>query len=255
MNQINAAQITPVFKSLFRSDDPQPVRCFTVLEGSNPGNIFVDDIDNPTWGLVQETYDNTIYLGGDVDPDSIATLIEQLKETGPLAIGLWPGDPRSALLPPAPLYGHTVLEFYDRPVGERLEPLLNAVPEGCEVRRMDRDLIMRSEWGPDDVAYAGGLDQWEAKCIGYCLLRDDKIMSEATVGPGALGLREPGVFTQEAHRGNGYGTIVMAHLVQEIEAMGEQTFWNCTESNVASASIARKLGYRVEKSYKLVGWS
>ena len=103
MNQISVDQITPAFKSLFHTDVPQPVRCFTVLEGSNPGNIFVDDIHKPTWSLVQETYDNTIYLGGDVDPVAVAALIEQLKEAGSLAIGLWPGDPRMALLPPAPL--------------------------------------------------------------------------------------------------------------------------------------------------------
>ncbi|MCB0186744.1 MAG: GNAT family N-acetyltransferase, partial [Caldilineaceae bacterium] len=121
-------------------------------------------------------------------------------------------------------------------------------------RRMDRDLILRSEWGPEDVAYAGGIEAWEATCFGYCLLHDNEIRSEEHTGPSALGLREPGVFTQAAHRGKGYGTIVTAHLIQEIESLGERTYWNCTQENVASAGIARKLGYQVEQAYRFWGW-
>lgn len=255
MIEIDTSQMTPTYKALFRTDEPQAKRCFTVLEGSTPGRFLTDDPVNPTWGVVQESYDNCLYLGGTLDAPTIAGVIDHLCQSGDVHIGLWPDDPRFDLLPPPLLYGHWVLEFYDRPIGQGLDAYLKGVPAGCEVRRMDRDLILRSAWGPGDVQHAGGIEQWEATCFGYCLLRDNEILAEATVGPGALGLREPGVFTQEAHRGKGYGTMTTAHLIHAIESRGERTYWNCTENNVASAAIARKLGYQVKKAYRLWGWA
>ncbi|MCB0125990.1 MAG: hypothetical protein KDE58_27225 [Caldilineaceae bacterium] len=41
---------------------------------------------------------------------------------------------------------------------------------------------------------------------------------------------------------------------EAIEALGKQTYWNCTESNFASAGIAHRLGYQVKKAYRFWGW-
>jgi predicted GNAT family acetyltransferase len=71
----------------------------------------------------------------------------------------------------------------------------------------------------------------------------------------ALGLREPGVYTQPEHRGKGYATLTAARLIQEIEALGDRTYWNCAKQNIASAAVARKLGYRIEKEYHCLAWS
>ncbi len=146
------------------------------------------------------------------------------------------------------------LEFYDRPIGEGLEQFLRQLPSDCTLQRLDRDLILRTEWGPNDVKLMGGLDIWEKTCIGYGLLRNGEILADATVGLPAIGLYEPGVFTPEKHRGKGYGTIVVARLIQEIEALGGHTYWNCARQNVASAAIARKLDYRIEKEYRCMAW-
>ena len=90
--------------------------------------------------------------------------------------------------------------------------------------------------------------------LGYCLMQGDKVLSEATAGPPDMGLREPGVLTQEDHRGKGYATLTVAHLIHEIESLGERSYWNCSKENVASAAVGRKLGYRVEKEYRWLYW-
>lgn len=94
----------------------------------------------------------------------------------------------------------------------------------------------------------------EQTYIGFGLVIGEQIVAEATAGPPVLGLYEPGVFTQEAYRKKGYGTLVSARLVQAIETLGGQTYWNCARQNIASASIARKLGYRIEKEYRCIAW-
>ena len=255
MIRITPAQVTTAVRSLFLADEMQAKRCFAALEGSVPGGtILVDNLSDPHWALVQEAGDNCLFLGGHVDASAFVHVFAALREEGDVLIGMPPDDPRLAYFPPDPYYDNRVLEFYDRPIGQGLEPYLCQVPRDCVIRRLDRDLILRTEWGPNDVTFHGGLDNWERTCFGYVLMRNDEILSEATVGPPALGLYEPGVYTQEKHRGKGYGTMVTARLIQEIEAMGKQTYWNCTIQNVASAAIARKLGYRIKKEFRCMAW-
>jgi predicted GNAT family acetyltransferase len=70
-----------------------------------------------------------------------------------------------------------------------------------------------------------------------------------------LGLREPGVFTQPVERGKGFATLTAARLIAAIEAQGERSYWNCTEQNLASAAIARKLGFQQEQEYRCLVWN
>ena len=255
MIRITPAQVTPAIRALFQTDEMQAVRCFAILEGSAPkGKIFVDNLTDPRWALVQEAYDNDLFLGGNVDAAVFAGAFAALRQEGDVLTGMPYDDPRLTLFPPDPYYDNTVLEFYDRPIGQGLEQILNQVPPDCELRRLDHDLVLRTEWGPGDVAFYGGLDAWEKSGFGYVLMRGNEILSEATAGTPALGCFEPGVFTQEKHRGKGYGTMVTARLIQEIEAMGMNTYWNCTAQNAGSIGIARNLGYRTRKEFRCLAW-
>lgn len=255
MNQIASDQVTPQLRNLFRTDDPEATRCFNALAGmEHGGKILTDDAENPTWGVVQESYDGTVFLGGEIDKETANNIFTALRREGPVIVLLPDNDPRLELLPPAPHYDGRSLEFFDRPVGQGLEQLLGQIPAGLELRRLNRELVMRTLWGPSDVEWLGGLDIWERTHIGFVLMQGDEILSEATVGPAATGLREPGVITHEIHRRKGYGTIVSARLVQEIESLGDRTFWNCTKGNVGSAGIAHKLGYTVVKEFRNMHW-
>ncbi len=255
MMRITPAQVTPAVRALFRTDEMQAVRCFAVLDGSAPkGKIFIDNLPDPRWALVQEAYDNDLFLGGNVDAAAFAEAFATLRQEGDIVTGMPYDDPRLALFPPDPYYDNCVLEFYDRPIGQGLDQYLRQVPTDCEICRLDRDLVMRTEWGPGDVAFFGGLDAWEKACFGYVLIQGVEILSEASVGPPALGCFEPGVFTQERHRGKGYGTMVTARLIQQIESMGMRSYWNCTVQNAGSAGIAQNLGYRIKKAFRCMAW-
>jgi GNAT superfamily N-acetyltransferase len=256
MMRITSDQVTPAIRSLFRTDDMVASRCFVVLDRVvSAGKIMVDNRVDPKWGIVQEAVDNAIFLGGSIDAPAFAEVFAALRQEGDVLVGLLPGDPRIQYLPPDPMYDGRTLEFYDRPMGIGLDTYLRQVPADCRIERLDRNLILRTEWGPNDVKFYGGVEMWAKICFGYGLMRGDEILSEATVGPPGLGLYEPGVFTQEAHRGKGYGTMVVARLIQEIEAMGGQTYWNCAKHNLPSVAIGRKLGYRIEKEYRCMIWS
>jgi len=255
MIRITSDQVTPEIRSLFRCDEMMASRCFAVLEGViSTGKILVSNLVDPKWAIVQEPFDNDTFFGGSMDADTFSQVFAVLRHEGNVLVGMLPDDPRIMYLLPDPAYDGDVLEFYNRSSVTRLDGFVCQVPPDCMIYRLDRNLILRTEWGPNDVKFWGGLDMWEKTCRGYCLMRGEEILSEATVGPAALNLYEPGVFTQKNQRGKGYGTAVTARLIQDIEEKGGQSFWNCAKQNLASAAIARKLDYRIEKEYRCMMW-
>jgi GNAT superfamily N-acetyltransferase len=253
MIEISASQVSPKLESLFDTSMPASLRCFAVLEGHTVGRILTDDPGDPTWGLVQEGVFGSIYPGGLFDAHLLHQLVTRLRGDKDVLIGLWPGDKWLAMLPPHPEYDGFTLDFTNRPIGEGLDAYLQ-VPDGCEIRPIDRELLERCVNYDLYVAGFGGAEKALREGLGFCLLKGDEILCEALAGPVTRGVIEIGVVTNEGYRGRGYATITCAHLIRTCEKSGHQTYWNCAKQNLASAAVARKLGYRTEREYKLLAW-
>lgn len=143
------------------------------------------------------------------------------------------------------------LEFYERDLhSTRLGELRRQLPEGHEIRRIDRKLLECCEWRDDMAFYCGSLDNFLRNDLGLCMMCEDEIIVEAYAS--ALGdpLAEIGAITHEPYRGKGYATITVAFLIEALEQRGYQAYWSCDIDNPASARVARKLGFKVERSYE-----
>ena len=254
MGQVRPEQATAELKALFRTDDPASLRCFAVLEGKADGWLWTDSLARPTWGVVQEAGFRSIYLGGAPDTQALTALITELGQTGEVLIGLPHGDRRFESLPPNSDYIGSTLEFTDRPMGEGLDVWLRQLPQGCQLQRINRELLARCLERDLLVRIFGSVEKALANSFGLCLTRDGHILSEAHAGPAALGMIEIGTMTHERHRDRGFATLTCAHLVHACEELGFQTYWNCAKHNRASVALARKLGYRAVKEYDLRAW-
>lgn len=248
MNQVNA---TPDLRGLFDADQPAGIRMLAVFEGHMPGRILTDDPAQPTWAVLQETVYGTIYPAGTFSEGLLSALIAQLRADGEVLVGLWPDDPHiPTFLALQPEYDGTVYDFWDRPVGQGLDVLSKPIPDCCEIRRVDADLYKRlTDYDPQTA------ETTLEKGLGFCLMRGDEILCEAFAARLTDHILEMGVTTHKPYEGRGYGTLTCAHLAQACEAAGFQTYWNCNGQNLASLAIARKLGYRTEKPYRLLYWS
>jgi RimJ/RimL family protein N-acetyltransferase len=249
INHLN--QASSQLRTLVNPNEPAGIRAIAVFEGNMPGRIFTDDPNHPTWAVLQETVYGTIYPAGSVTRPVLERLIPDLCRDGELLVGLWPDDPRLPdFLSFQPEYDGRVLDFFDRPIGQGLEPYLTPIPDGCEIRPVDAALYQRlSDYDPKNA------ETKLERGLGVCLIRDEEILSETFAAKLTHATLEMGVTTQKPYEGRGYGTLTCAHLVQVCEARGFQTYWNCNTHNVASMKIARKLGYRTEKEYRLLYWS
>jgi len=252
--ELDSDQVSPALRTLFSPADPASLRNFAVLEGHAAGRIFTDQPDNPTFGIVQEAAFGSLYLGGDLSVSLLHQLTSQLRRDGDVLIGLWAEDPRWQLLPPNPDYSGYTLEFTDRQADAYGQPL-PALPDGCELRRLDRTLFKQITGRNMLIHMYGSVEQALEWGYGLCLLRGDELLCETFAGPAANGIIEVGVETMPHHQKHGYAHITCAHLIQHMEAQGYQTYWNCAKQNTPSAALARKLGYRTEREYRLLAWN
>ncbi len=188
------------------------------------------------------------YASREISEAFLAEAIRYLRQTQSLWLVRSSGDP------PAPP-GYKIiprLEFCDYdPDSPRLSTLREQIPAGFRLRRINRELLQRCEWRDDMVFYTGSLDNFLRHDLGLCLMRGEEIIVEAYAS--ALGdpFAEIGAITHEAQRGKGYAPIALAYLIQMLEERGYHAYWSCDRDNPASASVARKLGFKIERAYEI----
>ena len=250
---IPAHQVSPPLRALFDVRQPLAIRCFAVLDGSIRGQIWTDDLVQPTWGAVQEAAFDTLFLGGRPNASLVHALVASLRQEQGVALALWPDHPYNQLLPPAPDFDGWELEFTDRPLGADPAPDL-PVPEGCTLRPIDAIWFARCRYRDYYTAYFGSAERTLEQGFGFCLVHDQELLSEAFAADAALGMIEIGTITGEAYRGRGYAAVTCAQLIRACEARGYRTYWNCAKENRASAGLARRLGYQTEQEFRYVVW-
>lgn len=253
MMRIQAHQVSPPLRALFDVGQPVAIRCFAVLDGSIRGQIWTDDLDQPTWGAVQEAAFNTLFLGGRPTASLVHELIEERRQELQVALALWPDHPYNQLLPPVPDFDGWELEFTDRPLGTDPVPDVS-VPEGCELRPIDATWFERCRYRDHYAAYFGSAERTLEQGFGFGLVKGQELLSEAFAADAALGMIEIGTITGEPYRQRGYAALCCAKLIRECEARGVRTYWNCGQDNLASAGLARRMGYQTEKEFRFVVW-
>lgn len=225
-------------------------RSVAVLDGASRGRILTDDPAGPTWVAVQEfSDDNMLYLGGTLRREQLAALIDNLRRDRSVSVGLSGGDVLVGLLPPGADVDRVDLDFEDRDPAVDLAALAEP-PAGLRLERIDEGLLERCIWFPWMVRPEAALDLG----LGYCLLDGERVASEAFAGPAVGGVLEMAVITDEAYRRRGLARVVTARTILECERRGAATWWNTSLGNVASAALARELGYRTERRYRVLSW-
>ena len=242
--------VSPALRALFDTGQPLAIRCFAVLDGSIRGKIWTDSIDRPTWGAVLETAYDTLFLGGRPRGVDVHALIASLRAETGACLALWPDHEYNELLPPDPDEDVWELEFTDRPSGSELPS--RVVAPDCELRPIDSAWFDLCRLRDNCVSFFGTAERALESGFGFCLVKDQQLLSEAFAAASSLGMIEIGTETGEGFRRRGYATICCAHLIRACEARGYKTYWNCAKDNPASAALARSMGYKTEMEFRYV---
>lgn len=253
--QLSPGSIGPRVERNIPADAPARARALAVIDGVLAGSVWADDPDEPTWTVVVEKADGTVYAGGAVSASVLDRIMPGVETAaGDLIFGFTgPDDPLRTMLPPDPYYRGDAIDFTEREAPPD-EVAMLAAPSDVTVTRIEPDLLPQTEWYADTLLAFGSAERFAALAVGFGILADHQLVAECIAGPRVRGTMEMGVATREAHRGRGYGTLVCRHVAHACEAARDTVWWNANATNEPSLAIARRLGFRVERQYELIAY-
>jgi len=237
----------PALPGLFNPHVPNNPALWAVFHGHHTGRAVVDELDHPSQCVLRSDAVMT-YASRDVSQPFLEAALDHFRRVGPIWLIRAQGDPPA----PKPIRCLSRLEFYDLdPSSQVLVKFRYELKKGFTLRTIDRELLERCEWRDDMEFFAGSLENFLQNDLGICLMRDNEIIVEAYASALGAPYAEIGAITHEPYRGKGYAALTVAYLVESLAQLGYQCYWSCDIDNPASARVARKLGFGIEKPYEI----
>ncbi len=230
-----------------------------VIAGNSMGRLWADDPAQPRAALLWDGR-HCFYLGGEASseaacamndifsnvilPEARARGLSVFKAVGSGAG--WGAKEGRQVFAPLPVEVFPRVFFGGAPVDAGWR---ERVPEGFEVRPIDRALLARRELGN----MAGLVEEIEecwpsvehflARGFGMCVLRGEEIVSRCTaeyLSPGKCGI---GILTEEAWQGKGLAKLAAQAFIEASAARGLVPHWDAWTNNRPSVVVAEKVGF------------
>ena len=126
----------------FRSELPNQVLLYSVLEGKNVATVVVDNLRTPSFCVLKTEYGGLAFF----TPTSVSLLPDAIQDlrVGGQVILVWPSDLPDCMAIPDGFHDCWArLEFSDREPADKDASL---IPDDCEIKPIDADLWSRCEW-------------------------------------------------------------------------------------------------------------
>ena len=230
-----------------------------VLEGTCPGQVYVDDVGNPrtVFAVTPEGH----WLVGDDSNSKFNTSLEELLANTILPEGVAAG------------WWYFTLLFWPETWVDKLDGVFESrhivkdsqkfytlrrpkadtraeVPAGFEMARVDGDVLARTDLENVDkvVRWANGnfgsVEAFLRTGFGFCTLHGSDIMSWCMADCVSRDRCEIGIHTDERYRRQGLATLTAAATVDYCLANGVPHIgWHCHSHNRPSAATAEKIGF------------
>lgn len=236
---------------LVKSQDELSV--FSVINGENPGEIYVNNIDNPTAALIQTSECNLI-AGSPND--------EVFNSEVSLELDFW-----DQLVPdscewmekiPTIHRNHFIRKYKRRHYVLSRDKFVDCdtlLKEGYILEKVDISLLRENSfensgrvlewaenWGDDE--------KFEKYGTGYLIRNDKVIVSWSLSDCSFKNTIAIGIHTDERYRKSGFGKIAAAATIRDCFSKGyEKIDWLCVDSNKGSSATAEKLGFKFINLY------
>jgi GNAT superfamily N-acetyltransferase len=243
LNPADYARVMPLFDTYWYL---RPV-IYAVLEGTQPGEVLVDDPAQPETAVL---WGDFFYLAGDADNDAFnAALVDRItQEAVPNRehILVYGAHERwLAVLPEllGPLGVHqlarSVFAFDADAFRQRAAALRRPLPGGLTLRPLDEATALQVGGIPE---LWGSVEQFLGHGWGYCVLQGDEFVSSCQTVFVGDGSAEIGVGTREPYRRQGFARAVACATLEEALRRGILPEWGCVY-NPASGALGQSLGF------------
>lgn len=236
----------------------------SVIEGINPGRIFVDNVTSPTSGLVWLGNNDWFFFIGneenEVFTNQINNFIDTVIKPDAEKVGLkWfeaIGDQTKWNKIIEKMFEHRKLGSWNQKVyllqkedyQAKNEPILE---EAFIIKKISRTLyenisneinnigflhseILESWSSPDDFFDSG---------IGYCIVYDKNVISICFSVFVVENVHSVAIKTLEAYRGKKLAQRIAHGFVKDCLKKDRLPYWDCMEDNKPSIAIAENIGF------------
>lgn len=226
---------------------------FSVINCENPGEIYVNNIDNPTAALIQTSECNLI-AGSPNDEVFNSEVSSELDFWDQLV----PDSCEWMEKIPTIHENHFIRKYKRRHYGLSSDTFVDCdtpLKEGYTLEKVDisflrensfenskRVLEWAENWGDDE--------NFKKHATGYLIHNDEVIVSLSLSDCSFKNTVAIGIHTDERYRKNGFAKIAAAATIRDCFAKGyEKIDWLCVDTNKGSIATAEKLGFKLINYY------
>lgn len=229
--------------TLIKQINVEKVYPLSIVEGYQDGKIYVDNAEKPTVALFWH-YCGFAFIAGKYSESECNEIIDMM--TNPTENH----SKRLVIQSENKLAGLGSLLCRDRYIFSFANQTAKAVvPDGCRLCFITDDNydLLRGRIVP--TFSWGSKQSFLNKGFGVCLIKNDEMVACAFSAAVSKEYVDIGVETSEKYRGNGYGKVVAAAMVDEIIRQGKVPTWACDTQNVGSMKIACSVGFKIEGTH------
>ncbi|MFC4356308.1 GNAT family N-acetyltransferase [Chryseomicrobium palamuruense] len=244
-----------------------------VIEGVNPGRVFVDDIENPTSGLIWlGNNDGFIFIGNEQNETfnkNLNYFIENRIVPEATNVGLnW-----FEAIGNHSKWNSTIKEvFKNRNLGswnQRVYLLYKednqnhdelSIEQGYKLMKIDKNIFENKDRSIENIVFLHSkiLGFWDSPerffsdGIGYCMVYKNEIVSVCFSGFVVGNVHCIHIETLEGHRGKKIAQTIARSFVKDCLDNKNVPYWDCMESNKPSVAVAEKIGFK--KVFQYIGY-
>jgi GNAT superfamily N-acetyltransferase len=264
LDPANYEHVRPLFRSL-----EFHLSSAAVLDGNNPGQVFVDDPNRPQSAFMFSP--EACYLAGDPDNDAFNRALNEVIR-GQHVLGQ---HVQELCFVCATASGHKQLAIVLHPhlpmtISRRHYVCCQVkhdwranVPEGFAVRRLDVAILNRTGLSIPDHIKSWIDNNWGStadflqKGFGFVTLHTGpggaaQVVSWSLVDCCSGAACEIGIHTAKEYRRRGLATVTATAAVEYALSNGfSRVGWQCSEDNLGSIGTAEKVGFEHERNYTM----
>ncbi len=225
----------------------------SVVKGFMPGEIYVNNIDNPTAALIKTCECNLIAgSSDDINFNSEISMEidfwDQLTPDSNEWIDIIPSIHKNPFVRRYKRR-HYILSIND--FKECSMPLKDGfIIEKVDIELLRKNCLENSEQLLEWIANWGGDTSFQKYGAGYFIHNGKVIVSWSLSDCSYDKKIAIGIYTDERYRKNGFGKIVVSATVKECFTKGyEHIDWLCVDTNKGSIAIAEILGFKYNNDY------
>ncbi|QPA32140.1 GNAT family N-acetyltransferase [Thermaerobacillus caldiproteolyticus] len=258
MEELKDSEFKKVLPLVSNHAQTCPTFCYSVLNCIIPGVVYVDNSECPQSVLVG-TKSGIYFIVGDETNNNFnhslqAFYINKVQEK----------KARFTLFSSAKKWDKVINKLFEdktiqmkrysfafSPNQYSFEQL--QIPKEFTVTRIDENTIKNSFEFTHTYyeEYWGSVSNFLANGFGYCVLHNERVVSECTSIFVGNTIAEIDIATRKEYRGNGLASISAKAFIDHCLKNDFIPRWDCDVNNLASIKLAKKLGFDTPTEYSI----